>query len=105
MSRCAGNDKTAPSATTWRPASETASAATTRFDCLCGKTQDCITELLELSSRIRADGIRTVAIDALPRWSGAARMRRIAEHLGARYHHVDQLRASSIVSAVETFRP
>jgi Mg-chelatase subunit ChlD len=42
-----------------------------------------------------------VAIDTLPRRSGAAPMRRIAEQLGARYHHVNHLRPSAIVRALK----
>jgi magnesium chelatase subunit D len=66
-----------------------------------GDRRDCEAELLQLASRIHNDGISAVAIDTLPCGSGAAPMRRIADRLGARYHHVDHLRSSAIVRAVE----
>jgi magnesium chelatase subunit D len=66
-----------------------------------GRTRDCETELVQLASRIQDDGIDAVAIDTLPRGSGTAPMCRIADRLGARYYHIDHLRASAIVRTVE----
>ena len=66
---------------------------------------DCEAELSLLAARIRDDRISTIAIDALPRWSRAAPMIRIADQLGARYHHVDHLRPSAIVQALNGISP
>ena len=61
------------------------------------RNRDCQAELSLMAARIRDDAISAVAIDVQPRSSATAPMRQIAKQLGARYHHIDDLRASATV--------
>lgn len=61
---------------------------------------DVARELFAIARAIGADAIQTVAVDTELGSLRSDRMRRIAEALGATYHHIDHLRPRSLVQAV-----
>ena len=59
-------------------------------------------EVCMLAESIRNDGIESIAIDTTPTLSPKDKMQRIANALGATYHHVDRLRAGTVLEAVRS---
>lgn len=62
-------------------------------------------ELLSIAEGIGRDRIHSIAIDTKPTWDKPHDMRAIARSLGARYHHIDGLKAANVVDAITGFRP
>ncbi len=61
-------------------------------------------EVCGLARQIQKDQIHSIAIDTKPRSERSDRMQRIAESLGATYHHIDRLRAKNVIEAVQAIR-
>jgi len=57
-------------------------------------------ELCGLAQAIHEDGIRSLVIDTNTELTPSDEMLRIAEALGARYHHIKELKARSLIDAV-----
>ncbi len=57
-------------------------------------------ELMEIATRIGADGISSLCIDSRPLRSPAPEMRELAAALGGTYRHISRLSGSAMVQAV-----
>ncbi|MBN1931857.1 MAG: VWA domain-containing protein [Desulfobacterales bacterium] len=58
-------------------------------------------EVCTLAQHIRQDKILSVVIDTKPRSERSDSMTRVAESLGASYHHIDRLKAANVVDAIQ----